>query len=106
MTNGNGRAEVDAAHIQPVERGGPDSSRNGLALMKSLHWAFDRGLVSLSDEGRILTVDRNLEAPILRLLPDNRLAFLPTRIEQKPHAAFLGWHRQNCFKGICPELAP
>lgn len=49
LTNGNGRAEADAAHIMPVERGGPDSTRNGIALSKTMHWAFDRGLISLTD---------------------------------------------------------
>ena len=99
MTNGNGRAEVDAAHIQPVDSGGPDSTRNGLALMKSLHWAFDRGLVSLDDDGRILTVERGLDATVMRMLPENRRAFLPVDAEQRPHHAFLQWHRANTFKG-------
>lgn len=100
MTNGNGRAEADAAHIQPVEAGGPDSTRNGLALMKSLHWAFDRGLISLADDGRILTVDRGLDAPVLRMLPESRMALLPNDPELQPHQTFLKWHRTNCFKGL------
>jgi putative restriction endonuclease len=99
MTNGNGRAEVDAAHIQPVDAGGPDSTPNGLALMKTLHWAFDRGLVSLANDGRILTVDRGLDASVLRLLPQDRRAFLPEAPDQRPHHTFLEWHRTNCFKG-------
>jgi len=45
LTNGLGRAEVDAAHIRAVAADGPDTVRNGIALMKTLHWAFDRGLV-------------------------------------------------------------
>lgn len=99
MLNGNGRAEVDAAHIQPVEAGGPDSTRNGLALMKSLHWAFDRGLLSLSDDGHILTVERGIDAPVLRLLPQDRRAHFPHHPDQRPHEEFLRWHRRNRFKG-------
>lgn len=99
MLNGNGRAEVDAAHIQPVEAGGPDTTRNGLALMKSLHWAFDRGLVSLSDDARILTVERGIDEPVLRLLPQDRRAKLPPHPDERPHEAFLNWHRTNRFKG-------
>jgi putative restriction endonuclease len=99
MLNGNGRAEVDAAHIRPVEAGGPDSTRNGLALMKSLHWAFDRGLVSLSNEGRILTVDRGLDEPVLRLLPQDRQARFPAHPDERPHEAFLQWHRTHRFHG-------
>jgi putative restriction endonuclease len=99
MTNGHGRAEVDAAHIRPVAAGGPDSTRNGLALMKSMHWAFDRGLVSLSDEGHILTVERGLDAAFLRLLREDRVAQFPDRADDRPHPSFLRWHRENCFKG-------
>jgi len=99
MTNGNGRAEVDAAHIQPVAAGGPDSTRNGLALMKSMHWAFDRGLVALSDGGHILTVDRGLDGTVAKLLPEDRRAFLPIASDLQPHHAFLDWHRRHVFKG-------
>jgi putative restriction endonuclease len=106
MTNGNGRAEVDAAHIQPVAAGGPDATRNGLALMKSMHWAFDRGLVSLADDGGILTVDRGLDPTIFKLLPGDRRAFLPEKPDLRPHGAFLRWHREHVFKGDGARAAP
>lgn len=48
------RAETQAAHIMSVEAGGPDVVNNGIALAGTVHWMFDRGLVSLSDEGDIL----------------------------------------------------
>lgn len=99
MTNGHGRAEVDAAHIRPVESKGPDVTSNGLALMKSMHWAFDRGLIALSDTGRILTVTRGIDPVILRMLPEGREAFLPSERSDRPHPTFLEWHRQNVFKG-------
>lgn len=99
MTNGLGRAEADAAHIRPVEAGGPDSIRNGLALTKSMHWAFDRGLVSLADDGRILTVDRGLDAAAQRMLLPGGIATLPSTAALRPHPVFLAWHRENRFKG-------
>lgn len=105
MTNGYGRAEVDAAHIQPVANGGPDSTRNGIALMKSMHWAFDRGLLGLSDSGHILTVDRGLDGTVAKLLPDDRRAFLPEKADLRPHHAFLAWHRDHVFKGHIPTGA-
>ena len=99
MTNGFGRAEADAAHIRPVSDEGPDTVRNGIALMKSLHWAFDRGLISLSNEGLILTVDRGIDESVLALLRPDRKAMFPTGIDKRPHASFLEWHRANRFKG-------
>jgi putative restriction endonuclease len=99
MTNGNGRAEADAAHIRPVEKDGPDTVRNGIALMKSLHWAFDRGLISLSDDGRILTAEGKLHSSLRGLLRGDRIALLPRRADERPHPAFLKWHRENVFRG-------
>lgn len=39
--NGGGRAEVQAAHIKPVEQRGPDHVRNGIALSGTAHWMFE-----------------------------------------------------------------
>ncbi|TNE42670.1 MAG: restriction endonuclease [Sphingomonadales bacterium] len=50
LINGGGRAEVEAAHIRPVDRGGPDIVTNGIALSGTVHWMFDRGLIGLSDD--------------------------------------------------------
>jgi len=50
LINGGGRAEVEAAHIRPVEADGPDIACNGLALSGTVHWMFDRGLISLADD--------------------------------------------------------
>ncbi len=44
LINGGGRAEVEAAHIRPVEANGPDIISNRLALSGTAHWMFDRGL--------------------------------------------------------------
>jgi putative restriction endonuclease len=99
LTNGYGRAEVDAAHIRPVARGGPDSVRNGLALSKTLHWAFDRGLLSLSDDMRILVVDRGVDDAARRLLLPSGAALVPPHPDDQPHASYLRWHRENVFKG-------
>lgn len=104
LTNGSGRAEVDAAHIMPVERGGPDSTFNGLALSKTLHWAFDRGLISASDDGTILTVDQGLDAPIRRLIRPEGKLIRPARGADAPHPWFLRWHRENVFKCYDPKF--
>lgn len=54
IINGGGRSEAQAAHIQPVAANGPDSIRNGLALAGTVHWMFDRGLMSVADNYDIL----------------------------------------------------
>lgn len=99
IINGGGRAEVQAAHIRPVAASGPDSVRNGLALCGTVHWMFDRGLLSLDDDYRILTAKGRVPEPVLRLInPDGRLR-VPARPESRPHAQFLRYHRENVFRG-------
>lgn len=99
IINGGGRAEVQAAHIRPVEAEGPDSVRNGLALAGTVHWMFDRGLLSLDDDYAILMAKDRVPEPIHRLVnPDGRLR-LPPRPELRPHPQFLRYHREKVFKG-------
>lgn len=97
--NGGGRAEVEAAHIQPVEHDGPDTVRNGLALSGTIHWMFDRGLIGLSDDHDIL-VSRHVNNPdeVWRLVNTDKRARLPSTPHLAPHPRYLSWHRENCFK--------
>jgi putative restriction endonuclease len=62
LINGGGRAEVEAAHIRPVDHDGPDIVSNGIALSGTTHWMFDRGLIGLADEMTIL-VSRQANDP-------------------------------------------
>lgn len=99
LINGGGRAEVEAAHIRPVAAGGNDSPRNGIALSGTVHWMFDRGLISLSDDLGLL-VSRQVNNPdqIWALANKSRKARPPLDEQMRPHPSFLGWHRENCFK--------
>lgn len=93
LINGGGRAEVNAAHIRPVERNGPDSVQNGIALSGTVHWMFDRGLLSLGDDYSIL-VSHKLNHDVSHLLNKNMRATVPDDARLKPHPAFLRWHRE------------
>lgn len=99
LVNGGGRPEVQAAHIKPVEADGPDTVRNGLALTGTFHWLFDRGLVSVDDDRRILLSSQGVPNDLERLiLPGLRLLDTDSEAHQ-PHPAYLRWHRDNVFKG-------
>jgi putative restriction endonuclease len=99
LINGSGRAEVAAAHIQPVGANGPDIINNGIALSGTVHWMFDRGLISLADDLRIL-ISRQANDPdgIRGLINKSGYAFTPQREIERPHPHFLQWHREHCFK--------
>lgn len=99
LINGGGRAEVEAAHIKPVEHQGPDIVSNGMALSGTAHWMFDRGLLSVDDEYRIL-ISRQVNDihAVSGLLNKDQRLLVPNRVQERPHPEFLRWHRENCFK--------
>jgi putative restriction endonuclease len=99
IINGGGRAEVQAAHIRPVAASGPDSVRNGLALCGTVHWMFDRGLLSLDDDYRILIAKSHVPEPVLSLINPDRVLRVPARPEFRPHSQFLRYHREKVFRG-------
>jgi putative restriction endonuclease len=99
IVNGGGRAEVQAAHIRPVSEDGPDSLRNGIALTGTVHWMFDRGLVSIDDDYTILIAKDRLPDAALRLLNENHRLLLPALEDLRPHRHFLSYHRNIIFKG-------
>lgn len=99
LRNGGGRPEVQAAHIRPVDQKGTDSVRNGLTLSGTLHWMFDRGLVSIADDCETILVSHN-KVPsdvVARLLrPEGKLLW-PSDSRNAPHPENLRWHRENRF---------
>lgn len=98
LLNGGGRPEVQAAHIKPVSADGPDSVRNGLALTGTVHWLFDRGLISVDDEYRVLVSGHGVPSELERLIRTDRTLLLPRNEQYRPHRSYLAWHRANCFK--------
>jgi putative restriction endonuclease len=99
LINGGGRAEVEAAHIRPVERDGPDIISNGIALSGTAHWMFDRGLVSLSDDLTIIVSRQANDADAIRAMINRSGTLIaPIRPADRPRAEFVNWHRENCFK--------
>lgn len=99
LVNGGGRCEIEAAHIRPVERDGPDSPRNGMALSRTVHWMFDRGILSIGEKGEILMATRLVPDQVRRMLnPDGRVT-MPAAAGLTPHPVFLSYHREFVFKG-------
>lgn len=98
LINGGGRPEVQAAHIRPVEANGPDTVRNGMALTGTFHWLFDRGLVTVSDDYRILLSPQGVPDDLDRLIVPDRRLMLPQDESQRPHPTYLSWHREHRFK--------
>ena len=99
LRNGGGRPEVQAAHIRPVERQGSDSVKNGLALSGTLHWMFDRGLISVAEDCETVLVSHN-KVPgdvVDRVIRRDGKLVLPTDPRNAPHPENLRGHRENVF---------
>jgi putative restriction endonuclease len=99
LINGGGRPEVQAAHIMPVASKGPDSVRNGLALSGTVHWMFDRGLVAIDENHRIMTAKSRVPEQMHNLLNKNGKLIVPKDPSLWPHPHYLKFHRENIFKG-------
>ncbi len=98
LRNGGGRAEVQAAHIRPVKDEGPDTVRNGLALSGTLHWMFDRGLISVAPDNRILVSHNKVsQEAVRRLIAPEMKLLLPKDPRHHPHPDYLRYHREMIF---------
>jgi putative restriction endonuclease len=98
IVNGGGRSEVQAAHIWPVADGGPDIVQNGLALSSTIHWLFDRRLISVSDDYRLLVSHNKIPKDLQQLFANQlRRIRLPSRQADWPNLAYLRRHRDTAM---------
>jgi putative restriction endonuclease len=94
IADGKGRTEAQAAHIWAVAHGGPDVVQNGLALSGTVHWLFDRYLISLTDDCRLLVAEDRVPAGLSALcVPAGESIYLPDDPERRPHRAYIAKHR-------------
>ena len=92
--------EADGAHIIGKEVRGTDDPRNGIALSKSAHWAFDEGLFTISDQYEVIVHPKARDASIANfpaLEVDRRKVALPAAAYYWPHPDALAWHKQERF---------
>ena len=92
---------VDAAHIVPWSESHNDDPRNGIALNKLCHWAFENGLITISPEYTIrtsseLTASYNTTGMLDTL--DGRSPHLPEEDALWPDPEYLEQHRENIFR--------
>jgi len=95
IINGGGRAEVQAAHIKPVAVGGPDVVQNGIALSATVHWLFDRHLISIDENYKLLVAHNRVPSELRNLFrPESQGLSWPKDPKLRPHPAFLAHHRE------------
>jgi putative restriction endonuclease len=89
---------VDAAHIIRWSRSQNDDIRNGMALCKLCHWAFDEGLMGVSDSYAVITsrqiaADPNVPGFLLTL--SGRSIIPPSDRDLWPAQQYLVEHRRE-----------
>jgi putative restriction endonuclease len=96
----NGLVNLDAAHIIPVEAGGSDDVRNGLLLSKDLHWAFDKGLFSITAEYKVIIsshIANSTHGEAIKRISNSEMVFDGAIL--RPHDKAIQWHLENRFLG-------
>ncbi|PWK64625.1 HNH endonuclease [Aminobacter sp. AP02] len=89
--------EAEAAHIVPRGLKGADDARNGLALCRSHHWAFDAGLFGVgADRKVVINPKAAADARNTHLLPfDGQPIRDPSNLSLRPDLSALEWHLKN-----------
>ncbi len=93
--------EADGAHIIGRAVRGTDDPRNGIALSKSAHWAFDRGIFTISDQYEVVINPKARSASVAKfpLLGMDRCRIaLPKDDYYWPHPEALAWHKAEVFE--------
>jgi putative restriction endonuclease len=96
-----GLCEIEAAHVVPVAAEGTDDPRNGIALTRTLHWAFDRGLFGIDDDRRVYLPRqvRKMNDPYLQTFEGHKIREALDRVYRVDSSA-LAWHLQTCVKPL------
>ena len=97
----DGESATDAAHIIPFHISHSDDIRNGISLCKLHHWAFDKGLISLSRAYKVivspLMSDRHPTEWLLTEQRDKSI-LLPEHDLLHPAQDALKWHRNEVLR--------
>lgn len=91
---------IDACHIVPFSISYDDTITNGIALSPNLHRAFDRGLISINDEYRVVLSNsfKEVESNYMIRIFENKEIQLPDLKNFYPLKVNLLWHKENVFK--------
>ena len=93
-----GHTAVDAAHIIPWSRSRNDDLRNGMALCKISHWAFDEGMMGVSENYDVITsrqISANPNVPGFLLTLTGRSIIPPPDRDLWPAQQYLAEHRKE-----------
>ena len=96
-----GHTVVDAAHIVRWSKTQNDDIRNGMALCKLCHWAFDEGMMGVSDNYNVITsrqigLDPNVPG-VLMTLSGRGSSRLPIKLSGRRSSIWLSIGGNGAF---------
>ncbi len=91
---------VDACHIVPFSVSYDDTISNGIALCPNLHRAFDRGLIAINLDYKVLVSKKFKEDETNYSIKifENKKIILPKANTYFPLYKNFEWHQKNIFK--------
>jgi putative restriction endonuclease len=93
-----GASELEAAHIISRSSSGTDDPRNGIGLCRAHHWAFDVGLLGITDAGTVMVTHLNILPSNTSLVAlHERHLIPPSKTQFRPHIEATRWHLKNVF---------
>lgn len=94
---------LEAAHIKPYARSGPNLLQNGILLRSDLHKLFDIGYLTVTPDLRVEVSKRIKEeyenGREYYAHQGQRLDNLPNQTNERPSREFLTWHNETVFFG-------
>ncbi len=96
----DGHTVVEAAHIKPWSQFKDDDVRNGIALCRLCHWAFDEWLMGVDDNYQVLlsrhmAISPNAAGFLMTL--SGRPIICPQDKALWPDLGRLAWHRKRMY---------
>jgi putative restriction endonuclease len=92
---------LEAAHIKPFAKSGPNVTANGLLLRSDLHKLFDSGYLSVAPD-LFVEVSRKIKEEFENgrdyyALHGRKLAVVPAIEKERPSTQYLEWHNNNVY---------
>ena len=92
----NNISNLEAAHIIPFSQNGADIPANGVAMNGGLHWAFDNGFFTFTENYTVKVHEKAMRNEFLKVL-NGRPISLPEDSRAKPNLDSIRWHESNIF---------
>ncbi len=87
---------IDACHIIPFSESGDDTIGNGISLCPNLHRAFDRGLISIGDDYKIIINSFHEDQNVYSIKQfEGKEILLPKEKEYYPNLENIKKHREK-----------